>query len=209
VLFLLFSSCAEESTSPLNIYPHLYNYPEPVVYRHSTFPLFKKNQWVYADTSYAWYENPKRLVFGASIYLASIDKYTGESDHGKWQLTTTDGVYNTKYALYCISNDTVYVEDPWNNSALLQPRIAFLPSSSIHDTATFQGPWPWSVTNVYAYNHTFVTPAGIFDNVYVYRNNYDSVNTYFCPGIGIISQEEIYDNVLLYKRVLISYHLGE
>jgi len=201
-LFLLLSSCKDQSTSPQKTY-----YPEPSEYRNSIFPLGTKNQWVYTDSTYAWYDNPERLITGASIYLSSINEYTGESNHGKWHYTTTDGVYNTFYVLYSVINDTVYVEDSWNNGALINPRIAFLPPSSIHDTAAISGPWPWSVTKVYASNRNLITPAGEFDSIYVYEVDVDSTFTYFRPRIGVICQERIAGGKVIEKSVLISYKL--
>jgi hypothetical protein len=198
-MFFILSSCKEQLTNPQY-------YPEPIEYRYSTFPLFTNNQWVYVDTNFSLDQS----VFRADIYLSSINYYTGESNHGKWRFTTTDGVYNSSYVLYSISNDTIFIEDTWNNSQLLNPRIAFLPSSSIHDTVTIQGPYPSTITKVYALNHSFATPAGIFDSVYVYSINVpDSNYIYFRPGIGVIYEETIFNKKPTYKRVLTSYKLVE
>ena len=111
---------------------------------------------------------------------------------------------------YSVSNDTVYIEDEWVNSVLINPRIAFLPSYVIHDSAKVPGPWPSSLTKVYPYNRDVITPAGTFDSVFVYE--YDQELglrnlTYFRPGIGVISTEVYSYSVLMNRSVLVAYVL--
>jgi len=175
-----------------------YIYPEPTEYRHATFPLASSNQWAYADTNYNPYTTPP-TPDGASLSLATIEGYTGESSHGKWQLT--GGI------LYSISNDTIIIED--NYSQDLNPRIAYLPSSSIQDTAIIVGPRSSAVTKIFVLGHNMVTPAGVFDSVYVYEVNDNFLqHIYFRPGIGVIGSDAFTSNkLLMFKSVLISYVL--
>jgi hypothetical protein len=191
------TSCKKEITSPQ------YNYPEPIEYRNSTFPLATSNQWAYADTNYNYYATPPSLS-GASLSLLSIDGYTGESNHGKWRLI--NNIIGSSSVFYSISNDTVFIED--GESLNLNPRIAFLPYYS-QDTVKFVGPGASDITKVYSLGHTMETPAGIFDSVNVYEFHDPFTRyIYFRQGVGVICTELLgWNNVLMHKSVLISYVL--
>jgi hypothetical protein len=196
---VVFISCKRETTAPE------YAYPEPQQYAHATFPLRVSNQWAYLDSNY-YFPTPQI----AQITLGSIGHYAGQTDHGTWYFYNIIGFQGGPAGEYGIRNDTVFLVDHSGNYAFLNPRIAFLPATSIHDTATIAGPWPWAVTKVYPLGHRMATPAGDFDSVYVYQQgplqglrltNY----TYFRPGIGVIGVDTFTDSTLIFRSLLISY----
>jgi hypothetical protein len=179
---ILMTSCNHNSVAPPTYYP------QPTIFRHSTFPLAISNQWVYADSSFE-FGGPNPIL--VQLIMANIGDYSGRTDHGGWNFNNIPGLQGGPTGQYSISNDTVYLYT-WFNGALLNPRIAFLPAAALTDTVTFIGPWTWSQTKAYALGHNMVTPAGNFDSVYVYECDPDNIErylTYFRPGIGVICSE--------------------
>ncbi len=203
LIFLI--SCKHNSAAPAPVYQ------EPVDYRHSTLPLAVGNQWAYADTDYINLSiDPTKSAW---LRLISIDSYTGTSDHGWWRCVEEMGIWGTNSFDYSIAYDTIYIQD-YSNGAFLNPRIAFIPPSN-QDTIKLPGPYNYSVTKVYALNHTLTTPAGTFDNIYVYEYAaFGKSVGYFCPSIGLISAEyymptDPYSSTyrLAYRTALIAYKI--
>ena len=194
---ILHTSCENKPTAPT---PH---YDEPTSYRHSTLPLAVGNQWSFVDSSY-WISSPTNAA--ALIRLTSITSYTEENNSGMWCTSDSRGGPGPRYS---ISGDTVFVDDSQLNGALLNPRVAFLPPSAVHDTVTIAGPFPYTITKVYPLGHTLTTPAGTFDSVYVYElDQFGTQLTYFRPSIGVIFQvSHPTDSTYVLKSVLASYVL--
>ena len=162
-----------------------------------------RNQWAYVDSVYTL------LVPEGQLRIESIESYTGESEHGSW-ICNNINPFGTGSVKYSISNDTVFIDDGWTNPAVLNPRVAFLPSGVVHDTMNI--PIPFSAgLKVYPLGNDMLTPAGRFDSVYVYENdggNGERALTYFRSGVGVIF-EEVYlkNNVLELRSVLTAYIL--
>ncbi len=175
------SACNHEPTRP-----HVY-YDDPGTYRNSTFPLFNGNKWVYIDSNYAVQQRSNAFV---RLNIMSIVGYTEDNGLGSWEVNQSSLAQNINYT---IKDDTVYVNDSKRNSALLNPRIAFLPPAQIQDTIWITGPYSDTKSKVYPLGHTYTTPAGTFDSVYVYEFDVDyygnKVLTYFRPSIGILCVE--------------------
>jgi len=181
VLSTLFSACNHEPTEA--IAPTF----DPGTYKSATFPLFVGNQWVYVDSIYGSQQQNQAIV---RLTIMTIDGYAEHNSEGTWALSES---YQADDINYTIKNSIVYVDDSKRNGAFLIPRMAFLPAAAIEDTVWIAGPYPYSKTKVYALGHTYTTPAGAFDSVYVYdyadtANGYRIV-TYFRPSIGILCTE--------------------
>jgi hypothetical protein len=199
VFFLSLSSCKKEPTAPYHYYA------DPGSYKHGTFPLATGNQWAYIDSNYTITVPSNPFV---RIRIASIVSYNEFDNEPTWKYTDINGQPNISYT---ISNDTVYVNDSPDNGALLNPRIAFLPPTAIHDTVRIIGPYSWSTTKIYSLGHTFTTPAGAFDSVYVYEVGNNGVTlTYFRPEIGVLCTAwRSGDGSYLSTSTLVSYVIAK
>ena len=200
LILVIVSACNHEPTSPAPVY-------DPGTYKTSTYPLFNGNQWVYVDSSYDSQQRSRAFV---RLSLTSIVKYTEDNTQASWEINQS---YIAGDFTYAVENDTVYVNDWKRNGALLNPRIAFLPSGAVQDTVLINGPYPDTKTKVYPLGHTYTTPAGTFDSVFVYENNANRIEsektlTYFRPSVGILCVETLWSHYV-HRSVLAAYVIAK